>query len=139
VVTITRKIEFCAGHRVVGHEGKCRNVHGHNYILYVTVSCDYLDDVGRVIDFSEVKDKVKGWIDANWDHGMILLYSDDELATHLQKSGHKVYLMDSNPTAENMCYHLMQDILPPLFEGSPVEVTKVTLWETSNCFATVRK
>ena len=52
MITCTRRIQFCAGHRVMGHEGKCRNLHGHNYVVFVTAQADELDSVGRVIDFS---------------------------------------------------------------------------------------
>ena len=77
-----RRIQFCAGHRVKGHEGKCANVHGHNYVAYFHAESpsnqkNSLDEVGRVIDLSVLKTKIGGWIDENWDH-RFLAYSEDD-------------------------------------------------------------
>ena len=93
-VKVIRTHEICAGHRVVGHESKCRHLHGHNYVFHfevapkrekraVTVQITEgssavmqlespertkLDDLGRVIDFSIVKSTLCEWLEANWDH-----------------------------------------------------------------------
>jgi 6-pyruvoyl tetrahydropterin synthase/QueD family protein len=74
--TITRRLEWDAGHRVLGHEGRCRHLHGHRYVAEVTVAAPELDDLGMVIDFSVLKEKVGGWIDREWDHNMMLHVSD---------------------------------------------------------------
>lgn len=81
--TVIRSHEICAGHRVVGHESKCRHLHGHNYKFHFKVApkhgCgkvvtrgklveDGLDNVGRVIDFSVVKTTLCQWLEDNWDH-----------------------------------------------------------------------
>lgn len=75
---VIRSHEICAGHRVVGHESKCRHLHGHNYKFHfhvapkpidgVSVKGDPLDQVGRVIDFSVVKTTLCQWLENNWDH-----------------------------------------------------------------------
>lgn len=75
---ITRRFEFDYGHRVLGHEGKCRHLHGHRGRAEVTVSASELDDLGRVIDFSVIKEKVGSWIDEHWDHNL-LLHPEDPL------------------------------------------------------------
>ena len=49
MITCTRRLTFCAGHRVLGHESKCAHPHGHNYVVYVTAEAEQLDDVGRVM------------------------------------------------------------------------------------------
>src|SRR5262249_22784820 len=56
MITATRRIQFAAGHRVFGHEGKCRYLHGHNFVALVTAAADDLDAVGRVIDFGVLKE-----------------------------------------------------------------------------------
>ena len=63
MISCTRRIQFCAGHRVLGHENKCANAHGHNYVAYISARSNDLDKVGRVIDFSVLKEKIGGWID----------------------------------------------------------------------------
>src|SRR5262245_52482042 len=68
----TRKLEFDAGHRVLGHGGKCRHLHGHRYVAEVTCYAEELDKLGFVVDFSVIKTVVGDWIDENFDHNMIL-------------------------------------------------------------------
>jgi len=75
---ITRKLEFDAGHRVLGHESKCAHLHGHRYVVEITVSSFGLDEISRVVDFGVVKGLVGQWLDENWDHNM-LLHMDDPL------------------------------------------------------------
>ena len=111
-VTCTRRIQFCAGHRVAGHENKCAHLHGHNYVALITAQANELDDVGRVIDFSVLKERVGGWIDKHWDHGFILWAGDSEAravigAFHTGVTGQKLFELPVNPTAENMARYLI--------------------------------
>lgn len=132
----TRRIQFCAGHRIRGHESKCAHLHGHNYVALVTARAPNLDKLGRVVDFSVLKEVVGGWIDAAWDHGLVLWKEDVEAisAAALLKD-QKLYLLPKNPTAENMAEHLLLKART-LLKGT-VEVTRVRLWETENCYAEV--
>ena len=140
--TATRRIQFCAGHRVAGHENKCRNLHGHNYVAFFDASSNWaidgLDELGRVIDFSVLKHKIGGWIDDNWDHGFILGEEDnDALAVIGGMTGQKQFILPTNPTAENMAWYLLEVVCPKVLADTGVTVTKVVLWETENCYATV--
>ena len=134
--TCTRRIQFCSGHRVQGHENKCRNMHGHNYVVFFEAEADDLDNLGRVIDFSVLKERIGGWIDDNWDHGFVVGEEDTEVRELLsQMPDQKVYVMPMNPTAEWMADYLLYDIAPKVLAGTNVRVRKVTLWETENCYA----
>ena len=134
-VTCTRRIQFCAGHRVHNHESKCRNLHGHNYVALFTASAE-LDSLGRVIDFSVLKEKLGGWIDEKWDHGFLLWDKDDEAVGIVrQMPGQKLFLMPLNPTAENMALYLLAVVAPEVLKGTGVEITNVRVWETENCYA----
>ncbi len=133
VYTCTRRIQFCAGHRVYGHESKCNNLHGHNYVAYVTVSASELDHVGRVVDFSVLKEVVGGWIDRVWDHGLILLASDP-YADLFKERDQKLFLMAQNPTAENMA-EVLRFQSQMMLDPYQLRVEKVLLWETENCMA----
>lgn len=138
MITCTRRLQFCAGHRVMGHEGKCRNLHGHNYVVFVTAQADELDSVGRVIDFSVLKEKVGGWIDEHWDHGFVLSCHDSSAigaVSSMTCEEQKLSLMPTNPTAENMADYLLRLICPVVLSGTGVVVTKVVVWETENCHA----
>lgn len=136
MITCTRRIQFCSGHRVYGHEGKCRNLHGHNYVAFITAEAADLDSVGRVIDFSVLKEKVGVWIDAKWDHGTILWSGDDQaLAAVSGIEPCKLFVLPSNPTAENMAWYLLNVVCPVELGETGVRVTSVRLWETENCYA----
>jgi 6-pyruvoyltetrahydropterin/6-carboxytetrahydropterin synthase len=134
-VSASRRLTFCAGHRIWRHESKCKNLHGHNYELIVHAAADSgLDQLGRVIDFSVLKQQVGTWLEANWDHGTILFEEDIELITALKSVGEqKLYLLPTNPTAENMALYLLHDVLPELMKGTGVTINRLTLWETENC------
>lgn len=145
-ITCTRRLTFCAGHRVMGHENKCAHMHGHNYVVHITAESTQparsLDSIGRVIDFSVIKDKVGSWIESFWDHGFILCKDDQQASQAMadmgnikNNEGQKIYTMPCNPTAENLAYYLLNDICPRLLIDTHCQVTKVVIEETENCSA----
>jgi 6-pyruvoyltetrahydropterin/6-carboxytetrahydropterin synthase len=140
-ITATRRLQFCAGHRVYQHESKCRNLHGHNYVGLFTAaaSSHELDSLGRVIDFSCLKERLGRWVDENWDHGMILCERDAEaLQVARIIAGQKLFVMHDNPTAENLARYMLEVVGPKVLADTRVQLVEVTLWETENCFATVK-
>src|SRR5215831_15632210 len=99
---INRRLCFCAGHRVMGHENKCANLHGHNYVVTVTAS-GQLDTVGRVIDFGVVKEIAGGWLEDHWDHAFLYCGKDGGVAALFEAHPEwKSFECQFNPTAENM-------------------------------------
>lgn len=137
MISCTRIIGFDAGHRVFGHESKCANLHGHRYAVQVTATPETdLDSIGRVVDFSVIKERVGTWIDENWDHTCILYSKDTEAIKSVSSLNEKpVYVADWNPTAEKMASFLLNDLCPKVLKGTGVKVTAVVVWETPNCFA----
>ena len=63
MITVERYHDISMGHRVVGHESKCRHLHGHNYRIHFICTAPELDGVGRVIDFSEIKERLCQWLE----------------------------------------------------------------------------
>lgn len=126
---VTRQIDFCYGHRLLNYAGKCRHLHGHNGRAVITIESDRLDERGMVLDFSDIKRIVSTWIDENLDHRM-LLHRDDPVVPLLEELGEPVYLMDENPTAENIA-RLIYEFTAR--QGFPI--VEARLWETPNCFA----
>jgi 6-pyruvoyltetrahydropterin/6-carboxytetrahydropterin synthase len=137
MISITRRLEFDAGHRVMNHESKCGTLHGHRYVVELTAVAEQLDAIGRIIDFSILKQKIGEWIDDKWDHTMILYRADAETVSLVSRcpSYKPPYLCDFNPTAENMAHYLLWEICPILLKDTAVRVTKVKIWETPNCSA----
>jgi 6-pyruvoyltetrahydropterin/6-carboxytetrahydropterin synthase len=129
---VSRQIDFAYGHRLMHYEGKCRHLHGHNGRAIITIESSGLDDRGMVLDFSEMKRLISGWIDSELDHRMIL-HRDDPAVAVLLELGEPLFLMDANPTAENIAKLIFEQVRS---QGFPV--VEVLLWETPNCFATYR-
>jgi 6-pyruvoyltetrahydropterin/6-carboxytetrahydropterin synthase len=128
--SVTKRIEFCYGHRLMDYDGICRHPHGHNAVVEIDIRSDALDARNMVCDFGDIKRIVKGWIDRELDHKMILR-QDDPLASAITALGEPVFLLDSNPTAERIA-RLIYDVSHE--QGLPV--TRVTLWETPTSWAT---
>ena len=129
---VTKVIEFSYGHRLLEHNGKCRYLHGHNGILEVDIDAEALDQMGMVIDFSQVNEVVKTWVDQNLDHRMLLCRADP-LASSLIAAGEPIFLMDDNPTAENIAW-----LVWLAARDAGLQVGEVRLWETSTSRATYR-
>jgi 6-pyruvoyltetrahydropterin/6-carboxytetrahydropterin synthase len=129
---VTRQIDFCYGHRLLDYDGKCRYLHGHNGRAVIVIEAPKLDHRGMVMDFSDIKRVVSGWIDENLDHRMIL-HRGDPAIPGLEKLGEPLYVIDANPTAENIA-KLIHDFAAS--QGFPIVETR--LWETPNCYATYR-
>ena len=127
---VSRKIDFCYGHRLLNYDGKCKHLHGHNGRAIITAEAPQLGDGGMVLDFAEIKRVVSRWVDENLDHRMILARDDPAVAV-LEELGEPIFLIDANPTAENIA-KLIFDYATE--QGFPV--VEVRLWETPNCFAT---
>jgi 6-pyruvoyltetrahydropterin/6-carboxytetrahydropterin synthase len=130
--SVTREITFCYGHRLLDYSGKCRHLHGHNGRAVITLATPALDRLGMVMDFSHLKQVVGGWIEATLDHKM-LLHRDDPVLPFLRQEGEPVFVLDVNPTAENIA-RLIFDFTAA--QGFPV--VEVRLWETDTCFAAYR-
>jgi 6-pyruvoyltetrahydropterin/6-carboxytetrahydropterin synthase len=138
MIEAVRIIKFDAGHRVVNHESKCASLHGHEYKAHIYAQADALDALGRVIDFSVIKDKVGTWIDTFWDHTMIIFKEDPDRALIQRCGSYKpAFISDWNPTAENMAMYLLKEICPNVLHGTGVKVSKIRLYETSNCYVEV--
>lgn len=139
MITATRYHDFSAGHRVVGHENKCRHLHGHNYRVHFTVEADQLDELGRVMDFGAIKDKLCQWLEDAWDHKFIIAH-DDPLLVDLQDIvGEDLAVVPFNPTAENMAKFLLWTWGPMLLKGTNVTLVEVTVEETVKCSATATR
>lgn len=127
--SVTKRIEFCYGHRLLDYDGVCRHPHGHNALVEIEVGTAQLDGRDMVCDFGDIKRVVKGWIDQELDHKM-LLRRDDPLVTALQALGEPVFLLDSNPTVECIARLIFEYAVQ---QGFPV--VRVRVWETPSSFA----
>lgn len=76
--TVTKRYQdLPAAHRQPNHKGHCRLIHGHNWAFDITFGCEHLDECGFVIDLGDLQ-AVKEWIEATFDH-TLLLNEDDPM------------------------------------------------------------
>lgn len=129
---VSREIEFCYGHRLINYDGKCRHLHGHNGLAVITLEAPELDARGMLVDFGEIKRDVQHWIDENLDHNL-LLCQDDPILPVLQEQGERVFVMMTNPTAENIA-----KLIYDRARDAGLPVVEVLLWETPKCNAAYR-
>ena len=150
-ITAERFHDFSYGHRVVGHENKCRHLHGHNgrvhFVCRAQVGRTATDDLGRVIDFGEIKSKLCMWIEDNWDHKFLAWEQDpvmnaacDALGdTHRNDSqlmfAESIVWTPFNPTAENLAQYLVLTIAPEQLKGTGIELISCRIEETRKCTA----
>lgn len=145
MLTITRKLEFDAGHRIPDHKSQCRNLHGHRYTLEITLVGAVIDvegssDNGMIMDFSDVKSLAKQHLVDVWDHAFIAYEKDTAVLEFLNSlPGHKTVIIDRIPTVENLARTAF-DILKAVFHdryGTGLRLRKVVLHETPNCWAEI--
>jgi 6-pyruvoyltetrahydropterin/6-carboxytetrahydropterin synthase len=125
---VTKRIDFCYGHRLLDYDGICKHPHGHNAVVEVDVRTDRLDRRNMVVDFSDIKRVVKGWIDRELDHKMILRH-DDPLVAPLEMLGEPIYKLDSNPTVERIAKLIFDKT-----REAGIDVVTVRVWETPTSF-----
>lgn len=153
LISAERYHDISCGHRVVGHEGKCRFLHGHNYRVHFSVVAEELDKVGRVMDFTCIKEKLCMWLETEWDHKFLVWDQDPELVrlsalvetwdpstTAPNTPGSvEILFQDSfvwvpfNPTAENMAQYLLDYVGPTALYGTGVRLQGVRIEETRKC------
>ena len=137
-IRITKKFRFEAAHALYGYDGKCKNIHGHNYNLFVTVIGVPVNEssnvkCGMVMDFDDLKKIVKSEIINEFDHSVIFNKNSPhkELADELIKSGHKVILADYQPTIEEMIIDFAKRISSKLPAEIKLHSLKLEETETS--------
>lgn len=151
-MTASRYHDISCGHRVHGHESKCKHLHGHNYRVHFNCRAisgtQPTDDIGRVIDFSDIKTRLCMWLEDNWDHKFLAWERDLvmlAIVTALDESHRNnsleivegsIVWLPFNPTAENMAQYLVNVIGPQQLHGTGIELVSVTIEETAKCSAT---
>lgn len=150
-VSITKEFTWDMAHMLAGHEGLCKNIHGHTYKMQVEVTRKTGDLIttpgnsqeGMVIDFNHLKNIVKDKIIDPLNHAfMYWCQSPDslehEIAELLRKHGRKIAVVTYKPTAEEMARNFLK-ILSREFDKHDIIIQSVKVWETPTSFATARQ
>ena len=141
MLSITRRHTISLAHRLYDYEGKCERLHGHNYVIELTLTRTSLDALGMIVDFTRIKKVLLQTLDAAWDH-RTLLYQKDPLSSALADilTDGSVCRVEFNPTAENMAQYLGATFFPKVlhdhFPDEDLAVTRITVYETPDNSAT---
>ena len=139
VIRITKEFSFEMSHVLSDYDGPCRNVHGHSYKLFVTVSGTPVDDRndpknGMVIDFTDLKELVHKEIIIVFDHSVtISAYQDSEKTEACRTMFGNTVVVDYQPTCENLVADFALRIREKLPAG--VKLHSLKLYETATSFA----
>lgn len=145
MLTITRKLEFDAGHRIPDHKSQCRNLHGHRYTLEITLVGEVIDqegnsDNGMIMDFSDVKALAKQHLVDVWDHAFLVYAKDLPVRDFLASlPDHKTVVIDCIPTVENLARTAFGILKAAYIDryGTGLRLHKLVLHETPNCWAEI--
>lgn len=118
--TITVTDSFSAAHALRNYNGKCENLHGHNWKVKVSVLGSKLDRSGMILDFSELKNLLKGVL-AELDHKFL---NESEPFDNI------------NPTAENIAEHIFGMLEKRV--GKKINISEVEVWESEGSSAIFR-
>ncbi len=105
---VTQEIQFCYGHRLLGHPGKCARLHGHNGTARLKLLAENLDAQGMVVDFDLLATRIGAWIAETLDHRM-LLHRGDPAAVALAQIGEPLLTLNFHPTAENLAKMIYEE------------------------------
>ena len=140
---ITTRLEFDAGHRIPNHKSQCRNLHGHRYVIEVTLGGNIITEEqasenGMVMDFSDVKRIAKERVVNIWDHAFLVFKDDTPVLEFLNSMpNHKTVIFPTVPTAENMAaeaFRILSNEYQDVY-GNALKLTRVRLYETPNNWA----
>lgn len=144
MIEITRKIEFDAGHRIPDHNSKCRNAHGHRYVLEATVRGPVIDragtsEHGMIKDFGDLKEIMMRAVGNAWDHSFLVYEMDNSMINALVCLGpmHQTVALDRVPTVENLVQIAAEKIHMLIASSRTTDMVlhHVRLYETPNCWA----
>ena len=138
-IRLTKEFHFEMAHALWNYDGLCKNIHGHSYILFVTVLGEPISDqsnpkFGMVMDFGDLKKIVNETIVSKLDHTLVL--SKDANAESLAKFSQmfeRFELLDYQPTCENMVEDFANQIKPLLPKS--VSLHSLKLHETATSYA----
>lgn len=104
---------FSSAHHLVGYDGPCKELHGHNWKVRVALLCDKIDSIGMAIDFTIVKKHLEEQMN-ELDHRLL-----NDLPAFQQ----------NNPTSENIAKYLYDNLLAK-FSPLGCKVSEVEVWES---------
>ncbi len=147
-MNITKRFYFEAAHRLMHNKGKCKNIHGHNYVVDVAIhNLGINEKTGITVDFNNLK-FIKDWIDDCLDHAILLNFDDKPIIRLCQKYEYKWCGFSGDPTAENIAIVIKDfliandtycdtgELTPDLAAEVISDLYTVTVYENKDCWVT---
>lgn len=140
---ITTRLEFDAGHRIPHHNSQCKNLHGHRYVIEITlvgniIKQEKISENGMVMDFSDVKRIAREHVVDVWDHAFLVYKLDQPVIDFLNTlPEHKTVIFEEVPTAENMAaeaFRILNNQYQDIYHNQ-LKLSRVRLYETPNSWA----
>ena len=140
---ITTRLEFDAGHRIPHHNSQCKNLHGHRYVIEITlvgniIKQEKISENGMVMDFSDVKRIAREHVVDVWDHAFLVYKLDQPVVDFLNTlPEHKTVIFEEVPTAENMAaeaFKILNNQYQDIYHNQ-LKLSRVRLYETPNSWA----
>ncbi|MDO9020233.1 MAG: 6-carboxytetrahydropterin synthase [Deltaproteobacteria bacterium] len=128
--TVSEEVTFCYGHRLMDYVGRCARIHGHNARVELVLGSATLDRRGFVMDFGDLEEVAKRFLDETLDH-RLLLRRDDPVIPSLTAAGEVFVALDENPTAEFLARFIFEALTQ---KGIPLKA--IRFWETATSVAT---
>lgn len=128
--TVSEEVTFCYGHRLMDYVGRCARIHGHNARVELVLGAATLDRRGFVMDFGDLEEVARRFLDETLDH-RLLLRRDDPVIPSLVAAGEVFVALEENPTAEYLARYVFEALTA---RGVPLRA--VRFWETSTSVAT---
>jgi 6-pyruvoyltetrahydropterin/6-carboxytetrahydropterin synthase len=139
VIRVTKEFRFEMAHVLQNYDGPCRNVHGHSYILYVTISGTPIDDRksgtnGMVMDFGELKRIVEKEITEKYDHSIVVAgYMPSDKLTDYKNLFENIIVLPCQPTCENLVADFAGILINKIPAG--IKLHSLKLYETATAYA----
>lgn len=135
--SVTKSFKIPIGHRLTKHSGRCKNYHGHNLKIDITVQRETVNSNDMVIDFYDLKTIVNEILDT-WDHSMIINDKDMDQFSIIKNCPDQrlIKVTCGDPTSENMCFILYNMLSEKLQKKDPeLKIKSVVIWESDESFA----
>ena len=137
MIKITKIFRFEMAHAIFCYSGKCKNIHGHSYILHVTISAfgdadHFIDAPGFIFDFRQLKEIVNEKVIKKLDHQLVL--SNEYLQTNSSLLlAENIFPWEMEPSVENILIFIKQNLQPALPQN--ITLAKLKLFETADSYA----
>ena len=136
-VRITKEFDFEAAHALDGYDGKCQDIHGHNYHLSLTffgepINNKSLSNNGMVVDFGDIKEFLNKTIKPLFDHRLIL--RNDSRFLGLEQQNQRIRYVDYQPTTENMLLEIVGIVSNSFEKKTNAVLYSAFLRETSSSY-----